>query len=143
MIRRRARQPLFLGLEALRDLVPMQPRLAQPLVKGFADVLAQIAARLAGLLERPDPTGRSPTSLMWIRPRPRTSRDQVVRHVAANREVHMQPVPARMPLGSPRIGQRDATKAAAKLTEEARHMPPNLNRIVAPLARVTSAFRSD
>lgn len=59
-----------------------------------------------------------------------------MRHKAGNREVDMQPVPAGMPLGRPRVRQPLAAQTAPKLPEEPRHMPAKLNRIVTPLARV-------
>jgi len=45
-------------------------------------------------------------------------------------------MPTGMPFRRPGVRHRDSTKAAAKLTEEPRHMPAKLNRIVATVARV-------
>ena len=85
----------------------------------------------------PEPTGSPSSSLMCTKPCPHASLDQAARHEAADREVRVQAVPARMPLRHPHIRQcapPQARRAARGRTRaRSRAQRP---RIVAALAAV-------
>src|SRR5918994_6905346 len=62
--------------------------------------------------------------------------DQPLPDVAADREVHVQPVPARMPLRRPRVRQRRAAQLAPQPSEELRYVRPQLAVVEAAAAGV-------
>jgi hypothetical protein len=62
-------------------------------------------------------------------PAVKRGRASALEPVPADREVHVQPVPARMPLRRPRVRQRPATKLAAQATKERANVRPQLQRI--------------
>ncbi len=138
--RRLGARPVTLDLrrlEALRDLVAMQPAPAAPrprvpCPRTWPGSAPPAAPRPAS----PDPTGRSPSSLMWTKPRSQARSINRRRHIPADRKVRMQPVPARMPLRHPQIRQRPAAQPAPQPPEEPRQVRPQLRRVVAALAPV-------
>jgi len=62
--------------------------------------------------------------------------DQRLPDVSADREVHVQPVPTRMPLRHPHVRQRVAAERASEPPEERSHVPSKLCRLVAAVPRV-------
>ena len=123
-----------LRLESLRDLVAVQPR---HLLLGevLAHVLRQIAARHARLLERARADREVTDQLDMHDPAPPDLPDQPLTDVAADREVHVQPMTAGMPLRRPRIRDRLAAQLATEAAKELAHVGPQLPGITAALRR--------
>ena len=88
----------------------MQPHGASLVVKALAHVLGEIARRHTRLLERAGTMRQIADQLDVHDPAAPHVPDQPLAHVPADREVHVQPMPARMPLRCPRIRQRLAAK---------------------------------
>ena len=105
-------------LEALPDLVAMQPRQPALVVDIAADVTRQVAGRQPRLGQRAG-ADRQPVQQLDMHEAlaPRLL-DQPPRHEAADGEVRVQTVAARMPLRHPHIREPAPAKARPQLAEE-------------------------
>jgi hypothetical protein len=113
----------------------MQPR--HPLVGHiFGHVLGQVSRRPPCLLQRPRANRKITDQLDVHDPSPPDLADQRLAHVAPNREVDVEAVPARMPLRCPGVRQRLAPKLAPHPLEELGHVRAQLLIIEAAPARV-------
>ena len=60
-------------LEALRDLVAMEARRPSPVPRSLPTYFDRYRAASRASPRVPEPTGRSPRSLMWTKPRPQAA----------------------------------------------------------------------
>ena len=82
-----------------------RPHGCPPAARSLPTYFARYRAARRASPSVPEPIGRSPSSLMWTWPRPQ-ARLMSLGDPAADREVSVQAVPARMPLGHPEVRER-------------------------------------
>jgi len=125
-----------LRLEALGDLVTVQPRSTPGIVDALPDVLAQIPRRDASLFKHPRPDREIADQLDVDVPTAPHAPDQPLRHVPADREMDVQAMPARVPFWDPHVRQRLTVESWPEPLEERGDIGAQPLRIMAPSARV-------
>ena len=133
----------LLGLEPLRNVIPMQPHRPPLILRVAPDIPGQMARRQPRLSPRARPDREAAQQLDVHEPAAPRLLDQPPRHVAADREVDVQAVAARVPLRHPRIRDPPLTDTAPNSPEELRDVDAQLRRTRGNQRPHRSASRAD